>query len=152
HFSIIAIDLPGFGKSEKPTKFIYSYENYAKLIIECLAYFQLDHVFLAGHSMGGQIAMYTARIIPERIDKLILISCSAYLGRVYKRIRYSSYLPFFHLIVKHMVQKNGVKDTLKNVLYNQSLMTEEHIEAYGGALKEKNFYKALVRFLRHREG
>ncbi|WP_218197395.1 alpha/beta fold hydrolase, partial [Pseudomonas sp. 2995-1] len=32
NYSVISIDLPGFGRSEKSTKFIYSFERYASLI------------------------------------------------------------------------------------------------------------------------
>lgn len=151
-FSVIAIDLPGFGNSEKSTKFHYSYENYARLVIACMDYFELGNACLAGHSMGGQIAMYTARITPERINKLVLIGSSAYLWKVYKWARLLSYLPFSHLAAKRLVQKNGVEDTLKNVLHDESHITEDQIETYRKPLKEKNFYKSLIRFLRHREG
>ncbi|WP_231746935.1 alpha/beta fold hydrolase [Lentibacillus sp. JNUCC-1] len=151
-FSVIAIDLPGFGRSEKSKHFTYSYENYAKLISECLDYFHFDKITLVGHSMGGQIALYTARLIPKKIEKLVLISCSAYLGPSPKRMMIASHLPFFHLFAKYIVQKNGVKDTLKNVLYDQKLVTEELVQEYGRPLEEKDFYKGLVRFLREREG
>lgn len=151
-FSVIAIDFPGFGRSEMSTTFRYTYENYAKLVIACMDYFKLHHASLVGHSMGGQIAMYTTRMIPARIDKLVLINSSAYWGKVHKWARIATLLPFFHLITKHIVQKNDVRDTLENVLYDHSLITEEMIEEYSMPLREKRFYKALGRFLRHREG
>ncbi|MFD1038382.1 alpha/beta fold hydrolase [Virgibacillus byunsanensis] len=151
-FSVIAIDLPGFGRSEKSRTFIYSYHNYASLVAECMDYFKLKDVTLIGHSMGGQIALYTAEKIPDKINKLILLSSSGYLKRANKWLIYSSYLPFFDLIAKRHVLKQSVEETLKNVLYDPSLITNELKAEYGRPLKDKNFYKALVRFLRHREG
>ncbi|WP_318842356.1 alpha/beta fold hydrolase [Virgibacillus alimentarius] len=152
NFSVIAIDLIGFGRSEKSTTFIYSYANYARLVAECIDYFQLKNVTIAGHSMGGQIALYTTRIIPQKINKLILLASSSYLGKVRKSLIYSSYLPLFHLIAKRKIQKQGVKQTLTNALYDPSFITSELLEEYGRPLKEGNFYKSLVRLLRHREG
>jgi len=152
NFSVIAIDLLGFGQSEKSTTFIYSYTNYATLVAEVIAYFQLKNVTIAGHSMGGQIALYTARKVPEKVNKVILLASSGYLKSANKLLIYSSYLPLFYLIAKRTVQKQSVKETLKNVLYDHSLLTAEQVEAYGKPLKEKNFYKALVRLLRYREG
>lgn len=152
HFSVIAIDLPGFGRSEKSTTFHYTYENYANLIITLLDHFNLEHVHIAGHSMGGQIALYTARQHSKRIGKLVLINSSAYWGRVYKWARMATYLPFSHLAVKRVVLKNDVESTLKNVLYDPSLITEELIQEYSKPLQEKKFYKALGRFIRQREG
>lgn len=151
-FSVIAIDLIGFGRSEKSTKFIYSYANYARVIVECMDYFQLENATIAGHSMGGQIALYTARSTPKRINKLILLASSSYLGKSRKSFIYSSFLPFFHLIAKYKIQQQDVKQNLTNVLYDSSLITPELVEEYGRPLKERNFYKALVRLLRHREG
>lgn len=151
-FSVIAVDLLGFGQSEKSTTFIYSYTNYAALVAEIIGYFKLKNVTIVGHSMGGQIALYAARKIPQKIDKLILLASSGYLKSANKFMILSTYLPFFYLFAKHKVQRQDVEDTLKNVLYNQSLLTRELIEVYGRPLKEKNFYKSLVRLLRYREG
>lgn len=152
HFSIIAIDLPGFGRSEKSTSFIYTYENYGRLIAACIEHFQLDKVFLVGHSMGGQIALYTTKIIPERIDKLVLLSSSGYLEKAKRWQRYCSYLPFCEIAVNYVLNKKSVPDNLKNVLYDQTLITKELIEEFGRPLKEKNFNKSMMRLLRYREG
>lgn len=152
HFSIIAIDLPGFGRSVKSTSFIYSYENYGKLIAACIDYFQLDKVFLVGHSMGGQIALYTTKLVPNKIDKLVLLSSSGYLDKAKRWQRYCSYLPFCGIAVNYVLNKRSVPDNLKNVFYDHSLITEDLIEEFGRPLKEKNFNKSMMRLLRYREG
>ncbi len=152
HFSIIAIDLPGFGRSVKSTSFIYSYENYGKLIAACIEHFQLDKVFLVGHSMGGQIALYTTKLVPDKIDKLVLLSSSGYLDKAKRWKRYCSYLPFCEIAVNYVLKKRSVPDNLKNVFYDQSLITKDLIEEFGRPLKEKNFNKSMMRLLRYREG
>ncbi|HHW39158.1 MAG TPA: alpha/beta hydrolase [Bacillales bacterium] len=152
HFSIIAIDLPGFGRSEKPSSFIFSFQNYAKIVAACIDYFKLDHVNIVGHSMGGQIALYTTKMIPEKINKLVLISSSGYLKRANKAIIFCTFLPFFGYYVKHQVHKQEVKDVLKNVFYDHSLITENHVREFGRPLEEKGFYTSLLRLLRYREG
>ncbi|HLQ70617.1 MAG TPA: alpha/beta hydrolase, partial [Bacillota bacterium] len=108
HFSVIAIDLPGYGRSEKPKTFTYSYANYATLIKSCMDHFKLDKVFLAGHSMGGQIALYTARMIPEQIEKMVLINSSACWWRVPTWARILSRLPFSYMAIRHIVQKESI--------------------------------------------
>lgn len=152
HFSVIAIDLPGFGRSEKSPKFYYSFANYAKVIAECIRYFQLDKVYLVGHSMGGQIAMYTAKMIPEKINKLILLCSSGYLEKANRPLIYCSYIPFFHWFVKFYIHRKDVKQYLHNVFYDQSLISKAHVDEFGKPLQEVGFYKALIRLLRHREG
>lgn len=152
NFSVIAIDLPGFGKSEKSISFTYSFENYAKLVLKCLDYLHIDDAYIAGHSMGGQIALYTAQKAPDRVKKLVLFCSSGYLPRAKNYLIYSSYLPFFYLIAKKKINSQSVVKNLKNVFYDHSLITEEQIEEYGRPLQDRNFPKSLVRLLRHREG
>jgi pimeloyl-ACP methyl ester carboxylesterase len=152
HFSVIAIDLPGFGRSEKSTSFHYSFKNYAKLIAECIDHFNLDRVFIVGHSMGGQIALYTAKEIPEKVNKLILLCSSGYLKKAKKALVYCSYLPFFQYFVERFVKKKEVEAYLQNVFYDKSLITDKHIEEFGKPLQEKAFYTSLISLLRCREG
>jgi|SRR5690625_4288569 len=152
HFSVIAIDLPGFGRSEKSSRFINSYKNFAKLIAQCIDYFSLDEVYLAGHSMGGQISLYTAKQFPEKVKKLILLNASGYLKPSNHGIKLLSYVPFFHLFIKRQVKKQGVRKTLENVLFDPAVITEEMTEEYGRPLEEKGFYKSLLRLVRYREG
>ncbi|MBL7473712.1 alpha/beta fold hydrolase [Robertkochia sediminum] len=55
----VVIDLPGYGNSEQGS-FDPGMENYAALIIEFVRQRGYKDVVLAGHSMGGQIAMTIA--------------------------------------------------------------------------------------------
>ncbi|MGJ9383675.1 alpha/beta fold hydrolase [Salipaludibacillus sp. CF4.18] len=152
HYSVIAIDFPGFGKSEKSQSFIYSYHNYAKFVKECADYFNLGQFYIAGHSMGGQIALNVVKLMPQRVKGLVLLGCSGYLKKSRKIWIYSSYLPFFDRFIYLYVNRTGVVKALKNVVYNQSLITEKHVEEFGKPLTDKNFYKGLARLLRYREG
>lgn len=152
YFSIIAIDLPGFGRSEKSKKFRYSFENYAKLIREVLDYFNIQKAMLVGHSMGGQVSLNVAKFYPERVEKLVLLNSSGYLKRAKRLLILSSYLPFFHHYVHYHINKHDVKHELKKVLYDHSLITNEMMEEYKRPLVEKEFPHSLIRLLRHREG
>ncbi|MCR6096258.1 alpha/beta hydrolase [Salipaludibacillus agaradhaerens] len=152
YFSVVTVDLPGFGRSEKSTSFIYSYHHYGMLVNDILTYFNLQNVIVVGHSMGGQIALNLAKIVPCNINKLILIGCSGYLKRSRKRLIYCSYIPFFDKLMALYINKHGVASGLKNVFYDQSFITNSHIEEFGRPLKDKKMYKSLVRLIRHREG
>lgn len=67
----IALDLPGYGASDRPDA-PYSMEWFADVVLGFMDAKGLDHVVLAGHSMGGQIAMTAALEHPERFHALIL--------------------------------------------------------------------------------
>ncbi|SER19344.1 alpha/beta fold hydrolase [Piscibacillus halophilus] len=152
YFSVLAIDLPGFGRSEKSKKFRYSFENYAKLVTHCMDHFNIDQAFLVGHSMGGQIVLNVAKNYPERVRKLVLLNSSGYLKRANRLFIWCSYLPFFPIYVHHHVNKHDVRQELENVLYDHSLITDQMITEYKRPLSDKLFYHSLIRLLRHREG
>ncbi|WP_458414812.1 alpha/beta fold hydrolase [Schinkia sp. CFF1] len=152
HFSIVAIDLPGFGMSEKSRSFVYSFKNYAEIVAGCIEHFKLKNVNIVGHSMGGQIALFTAKLFPEKVNKLVLLASSGYLKRANKAVIYCTYLPFFKYFIKREVNKKEVKEVLKNVFYDHSLITKGHVDEFGKPLKEEGFYISLLRLLRHREG
>ena len=72
-YRCIAIDMPGYGHSSKGN-YAGSMSFYAKVIHDFAVAKKLDHIVLAGHSMGGQIAITTALTYPELVQKLVLIS------------------------------------------------------------------------------
>lgn len=73
-YRCIAIDLPAYGASSKhwPEKNASRLDDYADLIIRFTQQLKLKQFVLAGHSMGGQIAMITALKAPALVSKLIL--------------------------------------------------------------------------------
>lgn len=68
---VIAVDLPGYGKSSKePHSGMMSF--YAGIVSELIKELNLKNVIVAGHSMGGQIAITTALLYPETVKGLVL--------------------------------------------------------------------------------
>ena len=66
-----APQLPGWRESQVPEG-ISSVEDYAGVVVELLDALELDRLTLAGHSIGGWIALKVASRHPERISSLIL--------------------------------------------------------------------------------
>ncbi len=73
HYRVIAVDLPGYGKSDKGF-YPYTLPFYAQVLTELLSELKVEKAVFVGHSMGGQIAMVTSLLYPERVDKLVLVS------------------------------------------------------------------------------
>lgn len=70
----IAVDLLGFGASDKPENGDYSLSAQGQRIVMLADQLGLKTFSLVGHSMGGQIAMYIAAVIaPRRVEKLVSI-------------------------------------------------------------------------------
>lgn len=72
---VIAIDLTGHGKSAGAGK--QSIADYARDIIDFINMLALPRVILAGHSMGGAIALQAALLAPKRLSGLIVVSSGA---------------------------------------------------------------------------
>lgn len=73
HFRVIAVDLPGYGKSEKGN-YSYSMTFFAETLNDLIRELKLNNVVYIGHSMGGQIGMTLALHHPGSMEKLILVS------------------------------------------------------------------------------
>ena len=77
-FQVIAIDIIGHGKSDKPSKVTpYYMENVARDIIHVMDSLSLRQAHLLGYSMGGRLALYLGLYYPDRFSSLILESASA---------------------------------------------------------------------------
>jgi pimeloyl-ACP methyl ester carboxylesterase len=73
-FHVLALDLPGFGRSDKPTHLDYGLEPQAERILSFLGKKQVTRFHLMGHSMGGAISAWIAKTRPDRVDRLVLVS------------------------------------------------------------------------------
>ena len=71
---VIAIDLPGFGDSDKPARAPYNAPWYAKVLLELFDELGLERTSVAGNSMGGRIAIELGMNSPDRLDKLVLLA------------------------------------------------------------------------------
>jgi len=70
HFNVIAIDLPGHGRSEQTASL--SYQLLADYFIEFINQLKLDSVYVMGISDGGNAALIMAADRPETIKKIIV--------------------------------------------------------------------------------
>jgi pimeloyl-ACP methyl ester carboxylesterase len=71
--TVIAPDLPGHGGSDPPAG-DYSLGAHACALRDLILSLGYRRFSIAGHSLGGGIALQTAYQFPERIDRLLLIS------------------------------------------------------------------------------
>jgi pimeloyl-ACP methyl ester carboxylesterase len=70
---MIAVDLPGFGMSDKP-KMSYTIKFFGDFVFQFLKLLQLEQASMVGSSLGGQVAAEVAISHPSLIKKLVLIS------------------------------------------------------------------------------
>lgn len=72
-YSPIAPDLPGHGRSSG-VEGLRDVADYARFTLAFLDALKLDSIVVAGHSMGGAIAMELALRSPDKVEALVLIA------------------------------------------------------------------------------
>jgi pimeloyl-ACP methyl ester carboxylesterase len=71
NYTLITLDLVGFGQSLGPEGFGYSMKDQATIVLETLDQLETETFHLCAHSMGGLIAMNMAEMEPRRVLSLI---------------------------------------------------------------------------------
>ncbi|SFU74971.1 Pimeloyl-ACP methyl ester carboxylesterase [Pustulibacterium marinum] len=71
-YRVIAPDQIGFGKSDKPENFQYSFAQLAQNTRALLMTLEIEKTAVLGHSMGGMLATRFALMYPEVTDRLVL--------------------------------------------------------------------------------
>jgi pyruvate dehydrogenase E2 component (dihydrolipoamide acetyltransferase) len=75
HGRVIALDLPGSGRSGKPRR-AYTLEFLANALDRLLQALGVDRVHLVGHSLGGAVAARYALDRPGRVERLALLGAA----------------------------------------------------------------------------
>lgn len=72
-FRVIAIDLVGFGYTEKPRWFPYTIAAQARLVSRFMNRIGVGQATLVGSSYGGAVSATLALDYPERVEKLVML-------------------------------------------------------------------------------
>jgi pimeloyl-ACP methyl ester carboxylesterase len=88
-FTVIAPDLLGHGKSDKP-RADYSVAAYANGMRDLLSVLDIERVTILGHSLGGGVAMQFAYQFPHLVERLILVGAGGVTKDVNFVLRWAS--------------------------------------------------------------
>ncbi len=82
-FHCVAIDLPGFGESDKPEKIEYTINRFTQFVISFQKEISIfgGKTSLIGHSLGGYIASEIAIQNQNQVKQLVLVDSSGMLNR-----------------------------------------------------------------------
>jgi 3-oxoadipate enol-lactonase len=136
-FELILPDLRGFGESTTVNA-PYSMDDYASDIAGLLDQLGIQRAAVAGHSMGGYVALAFAKLYPERVSGLALISSQVLADPPdRKEGRYTSAADVAEKgiggVVEAMTSKFTSDPRLQTVA--RALMERQQPDAYIGALK-----------------
>ncbi len=98
-FTVVAVDLPGFGLSDKNIPKPLSRRYLAKVVSDLAVQLGFSSYSVLGHSMGGEVAMWIAIDNPDVVKKLILVSSA---GRITDSSSPADFIniPFFQVFAR----------------------------------------------------
>ena len=148
-FKVYAIDLWGWGYSERLKKMEYSFELYGNQVTGFMDALNIERVTLAGQSMGGSISVYVAAHFPERVDRLILVDPAVIpypmttIGRIYQ-------LPFVGEFLNAIPGNALMENNIKTIwFYDENKVTEEYTKEVLQPLCIKGSYAGMMYILRN---
>ena len=125
HYNIFALDLLGFGLSDKPIDYDYSNVNQAKTVGEFADALKLDSFIVGGHSLGGAIGLHVAKN-NKKTKGLILFNPGIINTGVPEFARYINLIfPFARVSAKQFANREFREQFLKRSYYNPSIVNEQ---------------------------
>ena len=73
HHRVLALDIVGFGSTERPSDIRYSLRTWIDHVFGFLDALNIERTSIVGNSLGGRIALGMATEHPERLNRLVLM-------------------------------------------------------------------------------
>lgn len=143
---VIALDLRGFGRSDKPFDQHYAPADHAAVVRAFIEARNLSRITLVGHSYGGMLALKLAldrRLAPHRIARLVVMSAPAFPQPFSAGVRFlrKPVLPYVALLVAPELT-TAVSFMMEQVGFDR--LTDRDISIYAGPLSEPGGAHALI--------
>ncbi|MCP2278351.1 4,5:9,10-diseco-3-hydroxy-5,9,17-trioxoandrosta-1(10),2-diene-4-oate hydrolase [Nocardia amikacinitolerans] len=127
NFHVLAVDQPGFGKSDKPVEHPQYFAHSASALKDLLDHLEItDRVHILGNSLGGGAAVRFALDYPDRAGKLVLMGPGG--------LSLNAFAPDPTEGVKQLSRFNfeptraNIEAFLRIMVFDQKLITEELID------------------------
>ncbi len=152
-FHVIAVDILGFGYSEKPASFDYTIASQARMIERLMDRLGIGRATLVGSSYGGAVASSVALDYAERVEKLVLVG--AVINDEVKNqpiLKIAAIQGIGELIVPFLIgSKAFLKFRMQGTIApaNHHLITQERIEAVHRPLNAADGHHSILQTARN---
>ncbi|WP_445757980.1 alpha/beta fold hydrolase [Polaribacter sp.] len=139
-YRVIRLDLPAFGITGPNKNADYSIESYTKFLHQFLSKINVNEFYVAGNSLGGNIAWNYSAEHPEKVAKLILIDASGLpTNRPQPFVFKMAKIPILSSLFLYITPKFFIEKNIKEVYADDSKISPELIDRYHKmALREGN--------------
>lgn len=152
-FAVYALDLLGYGDSDKPPKVDLSLRAQAGYVAEFMKKVGLTHATVVGHDIGGGVAQLLALDRPELVKRLVLLDTVAYDSWPVPEIdRLKD--PAWDRIIETIDLRDGFGKALLRGTFHRDRVTDalvaEYVRPFDG-LQGKQAYLRCARALNNRD-
>ncbi len=148
NFHVIAVDLIGFGYSDKPSWFEYTIAAQAHIVGRLMNRLGIGKATIIGSSYGGAVAATLALDYAERVEKLVLVGAVANDDALDTPILKLAFLPLIgeictpFLLDSKRYSEARMKDSLAPE--SQYLVTKESVASVMRPLKAKDAHRSVL--------
>lgn len=141
---VIALDLPGFGASDKPLAASYSFRFYERILNGLLEELELEDVGLAVHDLGGPVGLYWGLRNQAKVRKLALLNTLAYPRVTWALAAFvvATYTPGLRTL---LTSQWGLAKALKLGVADPSRLSDETIRGYQQPFTSKAARRVLLK-------
>lgn len=145
YYQVIRIDLPGCGLTGPFPDNDYSISHYTDFLNKFTETLGLEKCFLAGNSLGGEIAWNFALDHPEKVERLILIGAAGFPTDAPPPFLYRlAKAPGFNTFLRFSTPKFMVKNNLEEIYFDDSKVNAELIDRYQDLSRREGNRRAFI--------
>ena len=139
----IALDLPGYGLSDKPLDVAYDYQLYARTLDAFLDALGIERTHLVVHDLGGPAGLYWATHHPERVSSIVVLNTL-----VFPEVHWT--VTAFLLALRtpglrdFLVSPRGIVATMKLGVVHKERMNRQTLTPYTAPFETPAARKALI--------
>ncbi len=130
---VVALDLMGFGWSDRPDR-DYSPEAQAALLLGLLDQLGVGHAAFVGHSWGSSVVLATALTAPERVTRIALYDAWVFDAQLPSFFRWS-FLPGLGEVLFATFYGQRADESLLRAFHDPRVVDEAFVEAVEAALE-----------------
>jgi 2-hydroxymuconate-semialdehyde hydrolase len=148
-YRVFAIDLKGFGLSEKVIGTDYSHAEQAKILLDFMEKKGISKASVAGHSMGGRVALIAYDMKPQNFENIILIDSAGLENN--SPAFYNSLItqPIVDVLYYNIfIKEKNFQKFLGTAFYNRDFVSQDVIRLYLEAFKIKDANRALLSIIK----
>jgi pimeloyl-ACP methyl ester carboxylesterase len=146
HFTVYALDMPGFGYSEKPRGYA-SARHEAAFVDRFLATVGVERATIVGHSMGGATALWLAAEHPARVERLIVVD-AAEIGEAATVFRLVGVPILGELLLRCVATPGAMRALMSGAYLQKQVLTFELARQYARFAWTPGARRALIEHAR----